>query len=178
MATLLWILGAAVVLVGVFSLVRFWRRTTAPRVITCPENGTRQAVEIDAAHRLGQKLRGHDDFQLAECSRWPEMADCDQPCREQIANAPDGCRVRAMLDRFYAHQGCALCGKEFGEKIDWYEHEPGFVDADRHLVSWQDVPAQQLEELMRDHYPICWDCKVLETVRQEHPERVTDRLAH
>lgn len=178
MATVLWILGVAAVLAALFSLVRFWRSTTAPRLITCPENGTRQAVEIDAAHRLGQKLRGHDDLKLQDCSRWPDMADCDQPCRAQIADAPDGCRVRALLDRFYAGKSCALCGKGFGEVIDWYEHEPAFIDAGRHVLSWQDVPTPRLEEIMKDHYPLCWDCRIIETVRQQHPERVTDRLAH
>ena len=178
MATLLWILAVAVVLIAAFALVRFWRRTTAPRLITCPENGTRQEVELDAVHRLGQRIRGQDGLQLADCSRWPEMADCDQPCREQIASAPDGCRVRALLDRYYAHRSCALCGKEFGDQIDWYEHEPAFIDAGRHILDWREVPAVELETVMDDHYPICWDCKVIETVRQRHPERVTDRVAH
>ena len=119
MATILWTLGVAVALVTIFGVVRFWRRTAAPRLVTCPETGDPHAVEVDPAHRLTQKLRSADEMQLRDCSRWPERADCDQPCRDQIALAPDGCRVRSLLDEYYAHKSCVLCGKEFGEAIDW-----------------------------------------------------------
>jgi hypothetical protein len=178
MATFLWILGVAVVLFTVFGAFRFWRRTAAPRLVTCPETGDRHAVELDPARSLGQKLRGKDEMKLRECSRWPERADCDQPCREQIATAPDGCRVRALLDEFYAHKSCVLCGKEFGDAIDWYQHEPGFISPDHHVMTWQDIPSEKLPEIMEDHHPVCWDCKVIEVVRQKHPRLITDRLAH
>ena len=178
MATLLWITGVAVALVALFGGIRFWRRTAAPRLVTCPETGEPHAVEIDPAHRLGQELLRHGETRLRDCSRWPERADCDQPCLEQIARASDGCRVRALLDSYYADESCVLCGKEFGDSIDWYEHEPGFIDVDRHVLTWQDVPAEKLPEIMEDHHPVCWDCKVVEIVRQKHPGRITDRLAH
>ena len=178
MATLLWILGVAVALLVVFGVVRYWRRTAAPRLVVCPETGERYAVEVDPAHRIGQKLRHHDEMHLRDCTRWPERADCDQPCLEQIATAPDGCRVRDLLDSYYAGESCVLCGREFGESIDWYQHEPGFVGADRQVITWQDVPPEKLPEVMEDHHPVCWDCKVIEIVRQKHPGRITDRLVH
>ena len=71
MATFLWILGVAAVLSIAFALARFWRRTAAPRLITCPENDSYQTVEVDAAHRLGQFVRGKDGQHLSDCSRWP-----------------------------------------------------------------------------------------------------------
>lgn len=178
MATILWTLGVAVALVTIFGVVRFWRRTAAPRLVTCPETGDPHAVEVDPAHRLTQKLRSADEMQLRDCSRWPERADCDQPCRDQIALAPDGCRVRSLLDEYYAHKSCVLCGKEFGEAIDWYQHEPAFINADHDIVTWQDVPSERLPDIMADHHPLCWDCKVIEIVRQKHPDRITDRLSH
>jgi hypothetical protein len=178
MATFLWIMGVAVVLIAAFTLARFWRRTTAPRLITCPENNAYQTVEVDAAHRLGQFVRGKDEMHLCDCTRWPEKQDCGQSCLEQIAAAPDGCRVRSLLDGFYAGQSCVLCGKEFDETVDWYDHEPAFIDAERQVMSWQDIPSERLPEIMEDHFPVCWDCKVIESVRQKHPSRITDRLAH
>ena len=45
MAILLWLAAIVVILVAALAMVRFWRRTTAPRLITCPENETHQAVE-------------------------------------------------------------------------------------------------------------------------------------
>ena len=178
MATFVWILGVVAILLGAFALVRFWKRTTATRLITCPENGTHQAVELDPSHRLGQVLRGKDGMYLRDCSRWPEKQDCGQTCLTQIASAPDGCRVRTLLEDFYAGESCVLCGKEFGETIDWYDHEPAFIDAERNVLSWQDVPPEKLPDVMEDRFPVCWDCKVIETVRQKHPDRITDRLAH
>ena len=178
MTIFLWILGVALFLFAVSWLARFWRRTAAPRLVTCPETGTAHAVEIDCIHCCGQKLRGKDTMRLSDCTRWPERADCDQPCLEQIVSAADGCRVRALLDRYYSHRNCALCGKEFGDVIDWYQHEPGFIGPDRHVMTWQDVPPEKLPEVMQSQYPLCWDCKIIESVRQKHPDRITDRLAH
>ena len=53
-----------------------------------------------------------------------------------------------------------LAGKEFGETIDWYDHEPAFIDAERNVLSWQDVPPEKLPEVMEDRFPVCWDCHV------------------
>jgi hypothetical protein len=178
MAVFLWIVAIVAVVLVVGFLIRFWKRTSAPRLITCPENDTPQAVELDPGHRLRQALQGKDAMYLRDCSRWPEREDCGQQCLAQIAAAPDGCRVRSLLDEFYAGKSCVLCGKEFGEKIDWYEHEPAFIDADRNIRSWKDIPPEKLPEVMATQYPVCWDCKVIETVRQKHPERVTDRPVH
>ena len=175
MAILLWLAAIVVVLALVTALLWFWRQTTAPRLINCPENDTPQAVELDPKHRLAQALQGKDGMYLRECSRWPERQDCGQGCLQQVAAAPDGCRVRSLLDDYYAGQNCVLCGKEFGEKIDWYDHEPAFIDADRNISSWKDIPPEKLPAAMEAHYPVCWDCKVIEMVRQKHPERVTDR---
>jgi len=178
MAIFIWIAAISVTLVALLLFARFWRRTADPRLITCPENDSPQAVELDPGHRLGQVLQAKDGMYLRDCSRWPEKEDCGQSCLQQIAAAPDGCRVRSILDNYYAGKSCVLCGKEFGEKIDWYDHEPAFIDADRHIRSWKDSPPEQLPDIMEDHYPVCWDCKVIEMVRQKHPERVTDRPVH
>ncbi len=178
MATVMWIAGVAVVLVGGGALIRAWRQASARRLVVCPESRDTQSVELDPLHRLTHGLRGDDTMRLRDCSRWPERSDCDQPCLEQIAHAPDGCRVRALLDTYYAGENCVLCGKEFGEQIDWYEKEPAFMDSERHIIKWKELPAEQLPELMETHYPLCWDCKVIESVRQKHPERITDRLLH
>lgn len=178
MGIFLWIAGVAVVLVGGAALVRVWKSVSATRLVVCPETGTHHAVQIDPAHRLAHPLAADAQDRLRDCSRWPERSDCDQPCLSQIAGAPDGCRVKALLDDYYAGQACALCGTEFPERIDWYAHEPAFIDAGRKVLTWRDVPAERLPETMESHYPLCWDCKVIERVRQRHPERVTDRLAH
>lgn len=174
MNVLLWILGLGVVAVAaVFAVVR-WRRTADVRVVRCPETGEKQAVVVDPAHALTHAMRD-DAMRLKSCSRWPERQDCDQPCLEQIANAPDGCFVRHQLEAFYAGATCALCGKAFGDHVDWAVHEPGLLDTDGHVTVWEQYPAQAIEDVLATRKPVCWDCTQIQRVAEAHPERFTVR---
>jgi hypothetical protein len=42
-------------------------------------------------------------------------------------------------------------------------------------VQWSEIPAEKLQEVMRTHQPVCWNCHIAETFRREHPELVVDR---
>lgn len=177
MTTLIWI-AAVVVFASLFVLAaRRWKSVTETRVITCPETGKREAVEIDPVHRLSHAVAGHDDMRLRSCSRWPERADCDQPCLTQIAQAPDGCRVHAMLDAFYAGKQCASCGRSIGGSGDWAQHVPGLMRPDGSVTAWNEGPAQDLETVLATARPVCWDCTQVARVYQEHPDLVTERPA-
>lgn len=177
MNTLIW----TVALVGIVGLaswaVRRWKGVTETRVITCPETGEHEAVQVDPIHRLSHAVAGRPDMRLRSCSRWPDRRDCDQPCLTQIAQAPDGCRVHALLDSFYADRKCASCGRELGSASDWAQHVPGLMRAEGDVVPWTSVPAQQLEEVLTRAQPVCWDCTQVARVYQDHPELVTERPA-
>ncbi len=175
MTTLIWIVSLAVVVGGVIWAVRRWKGVTETRVITCPETGEREAVEVDPVHRLSHAVAGRDDLRLHRCTRWPERQDCDQACLTQIAAAPDGCRVHGILDVFYAGQVCASCGRALGHSSDWAQHVPGLLLGDGTVTPWTDVPAQQLEAALATAKPTCWDCTQIARVYQEHPELVTER---
>ena len=170
MTALLWIVAVAAVIAAVVFVAVRWRREADVRVVRCPETGTKHAVQIDAAHALT-----HSERRLKSCSRWPERQDCDQPCLAEIAAAPDGCKVRTQLDLFYAGATCALCGKGFGNHIDWSVHEPGLLDANGHVSVWEEYPAQQLDTVLAERQPVCWDCTQLARVAERHPERITVR---
>lgn len=62
---------------------------SAPRAVTCPETHRQVGVTIDASHAAVTGLRGHSDFRLSDCTRWPERADCEQDCLpEALRNPP------------------------------------------------------------------------------------------
>ncbi len=147
------------------------------RVVTCPENDEFAAVEVDARRAARAALVGKERLQLRDCSRWPEARECGQECLAQIEASPTGCLVRTMLDQWYAGSTCAVCGKEIGA-IDWYKHKPALMAPDRRTVEWNDVPAETLPEVLATHFPVCWDCHVVESLVREHPERIVVRPPH
>lgn len=174
MNVLLWILGFGIAAVVIVVVALRMRRVAGVRVVRCPETGEKQAVVVDAAHALTHAMRD-DALTLKSCSRWPERADCDQPCLQQITEAPDGCFVRSQLDTFYKGATCALCGKSFGDHVDWAVHEPGLLDAEGLVTVWEQHPAQTMDQVLAARQPVCWDCTQIQRVAEAHPERITVR---
>jgi hypothetical protein len=147
------------------------------RVVTCPENEEFAAVALDARHAAQTAFLGHEHLQLRECSRWPEKQGCGQTCLAQIAASPMDCLVRSMLDQWYAGSTCVVCGKNIGA-IDWYKHKPALLSPEQRTVAWNEVPAETLPEVLATHFPVCWDCHVVESVVREHGERIVVRPPH
>ena len=52
---------------------------------------------------------------------------------------------------------------------------PASSAPDGAIVSWDSFRAEQVVDVLATHRPVCWDCRVAETFRREHPELVTDR---
>ena len=180
MNSMIWILVLVLAVSIVASLawaVRRWKSVAATRLITCPETGKREAVVVDPLHRASHAVAGQPDMRLRSCSRWPEREDCDQACLTQIAQAPDGCRVHALLDAFYAGKLCTNCGRAIGHAGDWAQHVPGLRLDDGSVKPWTEVPAQSLDEVLGVAQPTCWECAQIARVYQEHPELVTERPA-
>jgi len=181
MLTLLWILIAALLVVGLALAVRTfggsYARFRGQRVITCPENEEFAAVEVDAKHAAATSLFGERELRLQACTRWPEKQNCGQDCLAQIEAAPGDCLARTMLTQWYSGSACAVCGKPIGE-IDWYTHKPALLSPERQTLSWDEVAAERLPEVLATHFPVCWDCHVVESVVREHGERIVVRPAH
>lgn len=175
MSALLWIVAAAAVLGAVWFLAWRYRRLTETRVVSCPETSKTEAVRLAAGPSLTGLLESEEHHHLKECSRWPERVDCDQPCLSQIVEAPDGCRLRALLDSWYSGRSCVLCGRDFPEHVGTLEQRPGLMDDDGRILAWQDVPEREIVNLLETHRAVCWDCFVVEKVRSDHPDLVTDR---
>jgi hypothetical protein len=175
------VLGVAV-LVGLGVLFVFGRRLAGAflryrgtRVVVCPENREMVAVHVDAGHAALSAPQGRPELRLESCTRWPEKAGCGQECLGQIESAPQACLLRNILGDWYQGKSCAFCGRSF-HAIHWHDHEPGLVAPDGKIVAWDAFRAEQVVDVLATHHPVCWDCRVAETFRREHPELVTDRL--
>jgi len=58
------------------------------RAVTCPETHQQVGVRFDALRAASAELRGRPVFRLADCTRWPQRADCGQDCIPQALEAP------------------------------------------------------------------------------------------
>ena len=171
---LLAVLAAALLFVVAPMFTRAFLRARGPRVVTCPENKQLVAVEANAASAAAGSLIGHERLRLADCTRWPEKQGCGQECLAEVEAAPDGCLVRTKVSHWYEGKPCVYCKRIFGE-IPWTAHRPALLDAQGNLVEWRSLQVEKLPEILATHWPVCWDCLVLEAVRRKHPERVTYR---
>lgn len=50
------------------------------RAVICPENQQQVAVSLDALHAATSELKGHPDYRLSDCTRWPERWRCNRAC--------------------------------------------------------------------------------------------------
>ena len=145
------------------------------RVVVCPETRQYVAVDVDAAHAAATATEKETELRLTSCTRWPARADCDQDCVYQIANAPEDCAVRVMLEDFYEGRSCVLCGKPLAGPR-WDEHKPALMRAyDRRTFECRELPPEALPVVLDAYLPVCWDCHIAESFRREHPDLVTDR---
>lgn len=141
---------------------RKWKLFPVKHLITCPENHLPSGVDLDILH------------QLVSCSRWPERADCGRECLRQIEAAPHECRVRTILERWYAGKTCAVCGQLFGD-IHWEMQKPGLLLAEKSIVDWDGVAVEQLRESLAVAQPVCCACYLAARLIREHPDLVVDR---
>lgn len=168
MSTWVWLVAVAAVALVAVVFTRRYLAVRGQRLVQCPDNRQAAAVKVGAARKA---LGG--DWRLSDCSRWPEQRSCGRECLAQIERSPEDCLVRNVVTEWYKEKNCAVCGKGLTE-IDWYERKPGVMDANGKARPWMDVPAETLPTVLATHRPVCFDCYVTETFRQEHPELVID----
>lgn len=174
----MYFVAAAVVVVAAFAvmepLLASYRKWRGKRLITCPETGRCEAVEVDAGRAAFVAVAGGSYLRLKECSRWPERRDCAQECLKQIERSPNGCLVRSILELWYGDKECVYCGRKLDE-INWLEHRPALLAPDGTSREWSEFKPQTLPSVLATHQPVCWNCHIAETFRAEHPDLVTDR---
>jgi hypothetical protein len=155
-------------------LMWLWFTWRGERLVTCPETGQPVGVAMDVRHAAWTGIGHAPGLRLRACTRWPERQDCGQECLSQIEAAPEGCLIRNVLTRWYANKSCAVCGKPIGE-IHWADHRPALLSPEHSTVEWSQVAPETVPAVLESHAPVCWNCHIVQTFCNEHPELVVDR---
>lgn len=174
------LLGALVIGVAAFLLlnafIKTYRLYHGVHVVTCPENLQPAAVKIaafDAARWFA--VSGETDLHLRTCSRWPEMAGCDEACLAEIEAGPRACLVQTIVDSWYEGKHCHYCEKPIGT-IVWHERPPAVRLRSGETREWKEIAPETLPQVFATASPVCWACHVVETFRREHPQMVVERV--
>ncbi len=106
MLFLIWLVlclvGLAVIALPAAIWVRaVYRRYSGSRLVDCPENHESAVVGIDARHAAESGMHGRPDLRLCDCTRWPERANCGQPCLAQAVQAEPSGGARVRTKRIY-----------------------------------------------------------------------------
>jgi len=168
------LLVATILFFGVRFFVRAYIRYRDSRLIICPDNKQATIVEVDAIHAALTSALGPPDIRLRNCGRWPLHRSCGQECLVQLDVAPTECLVRGVLKGWYDSKSCIYCGKWL-DQIQFWDHKPALQSPNGELVEWNDVELNDLENVLRDYHPVCWDCQVVHSFLHEHPELVVYR---
>jgi hypothetical protein len=178
MNTAAYVIIAAIVATGLYFCVRrlvgSFSKFGGSRPVTCPENGKRNIVEVDAIHATMTSAFGHPDIRLQNCSRWPLNQDCGQECLVNLDVAPDDCLVSGVLMRWYEGKICVYCRKKF-EAVHWIDHRPALRTPEGTLIEWGEVTIEDIPTVLETHFPVCWDCYIAQTFKRDHPDLVVYR---
>jgi len=165
---------AAALWFGIRWLVRSSSRYRGQRIVTCPETKEPAIVEVDALHASLTATVGLPDIRLEECSRWPLKKECGQECLVDLDVAPDRCLVSGVLMRWYRDKDCAYCRRAFLE-VHWLDHRPALLTPEGKLMTWNQVNLDKLENVLKTHSPVCWNCYLAQQFRLDHPDLVVYR---
>jgi hypothetical protein len=178
MTLVVYVVVTALVATGLFFGIRYFVRAYIryrdSRLIICPDNGEAAIVEVDAVHAALTSALGQPDIRLQNCWRWPIHQACGQECLVQLDVAPPECLVRGVLMRWYEFKPCLYCGKPFGQ-IQLLDHKPALQSPEGKLVDWNAVPVKDLQIVLKNYKPVCWDCYIAQSFRREYPDLVVYR---
>ena len=178
MNTAAYVIIAAIVATGLYFVIRWlvasFSKFSGSRPVTCPENGKRELVEVDATHAAFTNAVGRPEIRLQNCSRWPLKQDCGQECLVNLDVAPEDCLVSGVLMRWYGGKICVYCRKEF-EAVHWVDHRPALRTPEGTLIEWGEVTVEDMPMVLETHFPVCWDCYIAQTFKRDHPDLVVFR---
>lgn len=162
---------ATALYIGIRWLVRACSKYRGTRTVACPETWKPAIVEVDTLHASLTSIVGRPDIRLESCSRWPLKNQCGQGCLANFDVAPGECLVSGLLMRWYRGRNCVYCGKP-AEELQWMDHKPALHAEEGELVEWPGVPVENCSMVVKTHLPVCWNCYIAHSFRQDHPEQV------
>lgn len=159
--TILMAVGITVVATAVGMAVRriigAWLKYCGKRIVTCPEHQKPAGVIVDWGHAAATAWRGNPDLRLSGCTRWPQRASCSQTCLSQIHSSPEDCRVSRILASWYDDKYCVWCGQPVGEEY-WTTVRPALLTAGPTLLTWTEIPIDELPGTLAAAQPVCFGC--------------------
>jgi len=176
MATEVYLFIALLAIALVYVTKRVWEalKFRGKMLVTCPETHEPAAVKVNVPRAAVEAMVGRHKLALCNCSRWPERADCDQACLEQIERDPERHRVWTIASNWYAGKRCIYCRKPI-ETLSHFDRSPALLDYEWKTAEWDHLPAETLPAEFSRELPVCWSCHVTETLLREHPDVVTFR---
>jgi hypothetical protein len=55
------------------------------------------------------------------------------------------------------------------------EHQPALLDDTGQTIELADLAPETIPAVLASHYPVCWDCHIMESFIRKYPDRVVDR---
>jgi hypothetical protein len=144
---------------GIRRTLSAWLKFRPHFLVTCPADQKAAGVAVDHAHAAWTAWRGNPKLRLSGCSHWPERAQCDQGCREQIERAPEDCLARTILAKWYENRCCVDCGEPVGAAY-WNATKPVLLTPERGLQTWDEIPLEELPATLETAKPVCFECYV------------------
>jgi len=175
MTMLMWVLFAAAIAASyVVGQILQFRKYEGKMLVTCPETGKPAAVKVNFWRGVWTSLRGRRRIELAQCSRWPERAGCDQDCVCEIEANPVAHQAWTIAAKWFEGKHCAYCGQEIAP-MKHLDRMPALVNLEQKTYEWDQVPTEKLPSAFEVCKPVCWNCHIAETFVRQHPELVTYR---
>jgi len=153
---------------------RDYRKFFGKMVVKCPETHETVAVKVASGRAALASIVGREHVQLSNCTRWPEKADCDQACLNELKADPASHKTWTIASKWYVGKNCFYCGRPISE-LSHLDHSPAVVGPDGKIIEWDTVPAEKLQETLASARPVCWNCNVVESFWKEHPDLVVER---
>jgi hypothetical protein len=168
--------ATAVFLAMVVAFIELYARYRGNRIVTCPETNAPAGAKINAALAAGTWLVTQPRFVATACSRWPERAGCDQACAPQVETSPEDTLVRNIVAKWYGERTCTYCAQPIRD-IGRAGVTPALLGPNDELHQWNDIPAEDLPQVLSSPVAVCAPCELAEDFRRRFPDRVTERPA-
>jgi hypothetical protein len=132
------------------------------RVVTCPGNRSGGRCGVGGWRAAIRAILGKPVLRIHKCSGWSERRNCDQGCVRQIVAAPAGTLVPNILARWYQDRACVCCGTPL-QRIHTGRRQPGLMISERRMIEWENVPPQEIPQVLSTASPVCPTCLIAET---------------
>jgi hypothetical protein len=143
------------------------------RLATCPETNRPVVVEVAALAAAATAPFGLPRLRLKSCSRWPERANCDQPCMWQVRAAPFDTLLKTIRRRWYQGKACMFCRRPLDDVDSSTRVAVRYASGVTH--EWREIEDVNTPAVLATSTPVCWDCHIIETFRRERPELIVER---